>query len=354
MPQDILGVAMIGNPHRSIVAEDNPHGRYVAGCDVNPAVCAEAHERHHVPTFRDFREMLAQPGIDVVVIRTPNYVHFEPVMAALEAGKHVFSEKPMALTMDHCRGMTAAARQHRRLLQVNLELRSSVLPVRMKEIAESGELGALRRILFHHYQGAWDHDPDHWRMSLEKSGGIFPEKLVHEVDVFRWLAGEIRAVQSFAAENVLPQSPFPDCLQSMFWFECGALGSMLHTQTRSAMNVPREDFSAYGHELRFDLIGTKGSLKSDLWAGAVEVYHLCPGTQQGSRVPHFARREDYRGLGIHRLGHNTEAHFQEFLRRILAGEPELQPPEDVLKTMAVTLAAERSVRTGEKQSVETP
>jgi predicted dehydrogenase len=349
-----LGVAVIGRPQSFFAEAIDPYARYAAGCDLDEACCNEARERFDIPTFADYRDILTRDDVDVVFVKTPNHVHCEPAVAALEAGKHVFCEKPMALTMEDCRRMTQAAREARRLLQVDLELRSSHIPKRIKEIIDSGELGEVRRILFHHYQGAWDLPSDHWRMNPETSGGIFPEKLVHEVDLFRWFAGEIDAVQSFAAGNVIPQSPWPDCLQSMFWFEEGALGSMLHTQTRSATNVGAADFASHGHELWFDVIGTEGSLRADAWHGSVEVYRYAPGKHAGTRTAHFSRREDYRALGFQKLGHDTPAHFREFLRRIQAGEMEQQPPEDVLRTMAATFAAERSIHSGERETVQAP
>lgn len=348
MKNKLLGVAQIGHPERPLL---NASCRYIAGCDVNEALCTQTREKFGVPTFVRYEELLKQPGIDVVVIRTPNHLHKAPAIAALNAGKHVFCEKPLALSLADCRAMVAAARKARRLLQINLELRSSLLPARVKEIVDSGEIGEIKRILFHHYQGAWAHAPDHWRMNLKTSGGIYPEKLVHEVDLFRWFVGEVTHVQSFTGENVLPQSPFPDCLQSIFWFRNGAMGYMLHTQTRSAMNVPDTQQHAFGHELWFDLIGTRGSLRADHWSGILDVYHLAEGRGAGTRVANFARREDYAALGHSRLAHDSPTHFCEFVKRIQAGGREIQPPEDMLKTMQLTFAAERSVRTGKKTRV---
>ena len=354
MQDRALGIGVIGKPQRVGAWMGTPLARYVAGCDLDAEACREAREALGVDVFTDYQDLIAHPEVDVVVVKTPNHVHKAPTIAALNAGKHVFCEKPMALTMEDCRDMVDTARRNGRMLQIDLELRSSLIPQRMKAIVESGELGQVRRIMFNHFQGAWDCAAEHWRMNVELSGGIYPEKLVHEVDLFRWIVGEVESVQSFTAANVLPQSAVPDCLQSMFWFENGALGSMLHTQTRSAMNVDADQFASHGHELWFDIVGTEGSLRADHWAGTVEVYHFAPGSAPGTRVAHFARREDYLALGFHRLGHDTPAHFAEFMRRIAAGEPEQQPPEDVLRTMALTFAAEQSVRTGERVAVAAP
>ena len=351
MSRKKLGLAVIGKPHLAPIGDMAPYAEYVAGCDLVESFRDEARQRHGVATFADYREMLEHPDVDVVYVKTPNHVHAEPTLAALAKGKHVFCEKPLALNMDDCRRMVDAARENDRLLQVDLELRSSTIARRIHEIVHSGEIGEGRRLLFHHYQGAWDEAADHWRMNPETSGGIFLEKLVHEVDLFRWFLGEIEAVQSFTTPNVLPQSWCPDFLQSMFWFRSGAMGSMLHTQTRSAQNVDPALHPQCGHELGFDVVGTKGSMKADVWSGRITVFHFGPGRAEGTLVPHFARHEDYGPLGFHRLGHDTDAHLAEFLRRILAGEPEQQSPDDVLKTMATTFAAEESVRSGERVEV---
>ena len=354
MSSDRLGIGVIGKPQVMAYIAEEPLANYVAGCDLSEGACAEAKDKFGIATFSDYRDLISRPGVDVVFVKTPNPVHREPTIAALDAGKHVFCEKPMALTMDECQAMADAAARNGRALQIDLELRSSLIPRRIKEIIDSGEIGDVRRIMFHHYQGAWCHAPGHWRMNPETCGGIFLEKLVHEADLFRWFAGEVAAVQSFSTGNVIPQSPMPDCLQSMFWFESGAMGSMLHTQARSAMNVPPDEFHRHGHELWFDVIGTKGSLKADVWECRIDVYLLQPHEHPGNMVMHAARTEDYSGQGMHRCGHNTPGHFHEFLRRVLAGEPELQRPQDALKTMALVFAAEESVSTSERVAVEVP
>jgi len=352
MSEKKLGIAVIGKPQSLKVSALETCGEYVAGCDLDESLCAEARQAYGIQTFSDYREMLRQPGIDVVYVKTPNQLHFEPTMEALARGIHVFCEKPLALSMDECRKMVAAAKENSRMLQINLELRSSILTKRVKEVIDEGEIGAVRRLLFTHYQGAWDHEKDHWRMDPARSGGFFLEKLVHEVDLFRWYAGEIQAVQSFAGDNVIPQCPYPDLLQSIFWFDSGALGSMMHTQTRSAMNIDPADYASHGHECWFDVVGTEGSLKADIWSCRLDMYGFRPGRGEGTRVAHFLRREDYKAFGQHLVAHDTPGHFAEFLRRIQAGEPELQPPDDVLKTMAATFIAERSIHTGKRERLD--
>ncbi|MFN7162779.1 MAG: Gfo/Idh/MocA family protein, partial [Fimbriimonadales bacterium] len=94
----------------------------VAVADINESSARAAAERFHIPhVYTDYREMLQRDDIHAVVVSTPNFAHRDAAIAALEAGKHVHCEKPLARNAREAREMTQAARRTGKLLHVSLQ-----------------------------------------------------------------------------------------------------------------------------------------------------------------------------------------------------------------------------------------
>jgi predicted dehydrogenase len=132
---------------------------------------------------------LFQSDVDIVHLATPPFTHFPLGMEALAAGKHVLSEKPLALTEADAAAMISLSREKGRLLAVNLMMRYNPLCAGVKDIIESGLLGAP--VHAHFENNAKDEflPPDHWFWNRELSGGIFVEHGVHFFDLFEWWFG---------------------------------------------------------------------------------------------------------------------------------------------------------------------
>lgn len=133
--------------------------------------------------------MLARDDIELVHIATPPFTHYPLVAAALEAGKHVLCEKPLALTPDEARALARSARQHNRMLAVNMPLRHNPLCTAIKHIISKGLLGRPLHAHFHHDARDNHLPPDHWFWQPEMSGGIFVETGVHFFDLFEFWFG---------------------------------------------------------------------------------------------------------------------------------------------------------------------
>ncbi|WP_169972640.1 Gfo/Idh/MocA family protein [Tautonia rosea] len=122
-------------------------------CDVDSEVLANASalvaERagSSVPTYSDYRELLDQADIDAVLITTPDHWHALPTIDACKAGKDVYCEKPLSLTVAEGRAMTSAARSHNRVVQTGSQQRSSAEFRRAAEAIRNGRIGTLRQIV---------------------------------------------------------------------------------------------------------------------------------------------------------------------------------------------------------------
>ncbi len=108
--------------------------------------------------FTDYRELLADPGIDAVVVATPDHWHAQPSIDACRAGKDVYVEKPMTLTIREGRLMSDAAREHRRIVMTGSQQRS-MEPNRVAcALIREGKLGAVREVHAANYPSPWDCD----------------------------------------------------------------------------------------------------------------------------------------------------------------------------------------------------
>jgi len=161
-----------------------------------PAAHAAA-QRFGIPDIEDVGALLARDDVDLVYIATPPFLHHPQAIAALEAGKHVICEKPLAILIEHADAMIAAARKHERLLAANLMQRYNPVYEAVDRLIQSGTLGELLHGSFENYASDENLPPEHWFWDRSKSGGIFVEHGVHFFDLFAgWLGpGTVEAAQ---------------------------------------------------------------------------------------------------------------------------------------------------------------
>jgi predicted dehydrogenase len=145
-----IGIGIIGSGGIAQAAHMPGYAAYpdlccmVAVADINPEVAKAAAEKFNVPhVFTDYRELLKLKEVDAVSICTPNYLHKQPTIDALEAGKHVLVEKPMAMNAQEGREMLAAAKRTGKKLQVALNMRFSTGVRTIKRFIDAGKLGEI-------------------------------------------------------------------------------------------------------------------------------------------------------------------------------------------------------------------
>lgn len=155
-------------------------------------------ERYGVPkVFAEWEQLVKLPELDIVVVATPPHLHHTIVNRALELGKHVICEKPLALNLDQARAMAEAAKASGRIGMTVFNWRFTVAMQKLHEMVAQGALGRL----FHTYSawfGSRYADPDapvSWRLDRSIAGsGTLGDMGVHLIDLHRWLFGEFRRV----------------------------------------------------------------------------------------------------------------------------------------------------------------
>jgi predicted dehydrogenase len=293
--------------------------------------------------------MLKHPGLDLVVISTPNWLHCEIACAFLEAGKHVFVEKPMGVNRAELDRLLITARKSGRNLAVDVEMRISPFAQRIRQILDSDELGALRRVELIHHRGGWIEEGNGiWRTRTEKSGGLFLMEPIHSVDIFRFFAGDVKAVQCTAGPNVLANyRDFPDNVCAHLFFQSGVLGTILTTHTLSAVTDDPSKWGELGHDMNMIFTCTKGTIAVNFITPRILInrYQQHPNGAPGTRVVFDRIEAPSAGEDWHRFFHDINLMRRDFIRRCARGEPPLQEIADAWKTHLVCLAAEESAKT---------
>ncbi|MBE6393753.1 MAG: Gfo/Idh/MocA family oxidoreductase [Lentisphaerae bacterium] len=186
----LIGIGLRGRIGRHLHKPENGT-EVIAGADTN----LKAHEdiKEFVPDialFTDYREMLKIPELDAVIIATPDYLHEEMAVASLEAGKAVYLEKPMAITLEGCDRILETAMRTGSKLFVGHNMRHKPLILKMKSIIDSGVIGELRAAWCRHFVGyggdAYFRD---WHSEQKYSTGLLLQKGSHDIDVMHWLMG---------------------------------------------------------------------------------------------------------------------------------------------------------------------
>ncbi len=163
-----------------------------AVCDRNPAMLERYREEH--PDSRaylcsDWKELLANPDVDAVCIMVRDQYHEEIAVAALEAGKAVYLEKPMALSVEGCDRILETAWRTGSKLFIGHNMRYVPSILKMKEIIDSGLIGEIQSVWVRHFINYGSCYFRHWCARRETCNGLLLQKGAHDIDLIHWLAG---------------------------------------------------------------------------------------------------------------------------------------------------------------------
>ncbi len=249
----VVGQGHIGRRHaemirRSVACE------LVATCDVLPSkdLGIEAPEE---PFFRDFSDLLAQhPEVEVVNICTPNGLHAQHSLMALEAGKHIVCEKPMALSKKDCESVIYKALQMHKQVFCVMQNRYSPPSIWLKELITNQTLGEVFMVQLNCY---WNRDDRYyksggWKGTNALDGGTLFTQFSHFIDIMYWLFGDITDIQAkFRDFNHAHSTEFEDSGFVNFNFVNGGMGSLNYSTSVWDSNL----------ESSLTIVGSKGSVK---------------------------------------------------------------------------------------------
>lgn len=191
-----IRIGVIGLGWRAGVTKywHRPDGKsvVVAGADTNPARLDKFRERVNpdADVMLDYRELLQRPDIDAVVVMTPDHCHDEHAVAALRAGKHVYCEKPLAVTVDGCDRILEAWRDSGKHFMIGFNMRYMNMYRTMKEIIAAGDIGEVKAVWVRHFVGLGsDYYYHSWHGSSKNTTSLLLQKASHDIDIIHWLTG---------------------------------------------------------------------------------------------------------------------------------------------------------------------
>jgi len=195
------------------------------------ATCAGAGMRY-TPHVED---VLGDAAVEAVMVGAETCRHGELCVAAAEAGKHVLCQKPMALTLEDCDRMIAAADKAGVVLAVAFQMRHDPANIRMKAIVDSGDLGRIAVVRRRHCIGvllmpSFLEGPTHWHVEADKNMGMFMDDATHAADWFHWMLGRPVSVMA-EIDNVITDVAPDDNGVALFRFEQGEMGILFNSST---------------------------------------------------------------------------------------------------------------------------
>lgn len=149
---------------------------------------------------RNYREILDDPNVDAVIICTPNYLNKQLTIEALEAGKHVFCEKPPAFTAKDVEEIIAVERRSKKVLIYGFNHRHHCAAKKMYETVQSGAFGRVLWMRGRYGKSVDENYKDTWRAKRELSGGgILIDQGIHMLDLFLYVGGTLDEIQAFVS-----------------------------------------------------------------------------------------------------------------------------------------------------------
>lgn len=197
-----------------------------AVCDINKELIKKTARNYGANWYTDYENLIEDKELDIVHVVTPPNTHFKMSLLAIQNGKHVLCEKPLALSMRDAEILINNAKQHNLIIPVNFILRYVKIVDIVKNIIQSGILGNPLRAYFENYAADEFMGSEHWFWNKRMSGGIFIEHGVHFFDLYNFWFGKAKILWAYAERR--PASNQEDRAFCFLTHESGVLSSHYH------------------------------------------------------------------------------------------------------------------------------
>ena len=343
-------------------------------CDVDSKMLAEAADmvagrqksKKKPRTYADYRKMLKEKDLDIVLIATPDHWHALPMIAAVEAGADVYVQKPISVDVVEGQAMVAAARKHKRVVQVGTQRRSTPHLIEARDtIVKEGKLGkiGLVEVYCYYHMRARDNPPDTkppenldyemwtgpapmrpynklvhprtWRAFMEYGNGIMGDMCIHMLDMVRWMLdlGWPKTVSSTGGILVDKKSKANISDTQTATFDFGDLDVVWQHRTWGASPDPKYPWGA-------TLYGDKGTLKLSVnsydfmpWGGGKPVHR-----DVKMELDEYPEDRTEKDLEKH-VAPAIRVHMRDFLKAIQTrGKPVADIEEGHISTASCILA----------------
>ena len=335
--KDKLGVALVGLGYYSTdllaPALQNTKHCYLAGIVTGtPAKAEKWKKQYNIPdkniySYQTFDQIANNPDIDVVYVVLPPSMHEEYVVRAAKAGKHVWVEKPMAVTATECQNMIDACKKNKRVLTVGYRLHHEPNTQEYVKTLRDGKIGDIQLVTCS--AGYYDGRTDHWKQKKEMGGGVMYDMGVYVLQGARLATGEepiAVTAQQYTTRPDVYKNGLDETSMAQLIFPSGA---------RAAVQ------SSYGMNMNFlDVTGSKGKLRMEPYSA----YNGLKGSWNGkgdSGIIEHAYAVPYQ---------QTQQMDNDALA-IMQNTPVLVPGEEGLRDIKIVEAIYEAARTGREAKI---
>ena len=326
----LIGLGRLGRVYARDLATRIPCTRLAAVADSDAtAVHKVASELDVERASTDPADVFGDPTVDAVVIVTPTSTHRVMVEGAAAAGKAIFCEKPLSISLDEALRIRRAVEQSGTFFQMGFMRRFDRGFAAAKQRLIEGAIGDA--VVFK----STSRDP--FRPSIEyadprSSGGLIIDMAIHDFDISRWYMGDVAAVQAVGGLLAYPE------LEAVGDIDNAVISLIFASGRLGVVDVTRNGI--YGYDIIAELLGTKGTLRVG-YLRETPLMVMTKGQVAHDTVPYF----------MERFGEAYTTQLENFARNVLDGR---EPPitvDDGVEALRVAIAATRAQRTGQRVEI---
>lgn len=227
----VIGCGSISRKRHLVEYANNKNVEIAAVCDIVESRAVEMAEKYGAKSFTQYEEVIQLAEIDVISVCLPNDLHAPVSIAALNAGKHVLCEKPMATSRKEAEEMIEAAKRNDKTLMIAHNQRFVASHQKAKQLIESGEIGKIysfRTTFGHPGPERWSIDGrNSWFFDKEQAFiGALGDLGVHKSDLIRYLLGDVAEVSAFVETSAKEDTDVDDNAVAVLKMESGVIGTL--------------------------------------------------------------------------------------------------------------------------------
>ncbi len=255
----LIGCGGIGQLRAQALSLNNNY-QLTAVTDLDQSLSQSLTAQYGGQIAANWRELIRRDDVDAVLVSTPPMLHAEMSIAALEAGKHVLCEKPLARTLAESQQMVEAAARHNRFLGTGFNYRFYPSMKKARELLDSGLIGELDHIRSYTGYSATDHNQAWLHDEKVMGGGALRDNGIHLIDLTCYFLGDVADIKGYTSNSVWG---FPGCEDNGF--------ALLRNQQNRVATLQASWTEWRGYKLMVEIYGSRGYIRASCFPMLTQV-----------------------------------------------------------------------------------